>query len=96
MAIGVDIEGLESSAQRVDTIASNFSSEMQALGNLVNETAQYMQGGPQESFEAKYREFQKTMENFVGALNTYSAAMKSYAADQRATVQSGTRRFDSI
>lgn len=44
----------------------------------------------------KYAEFQKTLTNFIGALNTYSAAMKAYAADQRSVVESGTRRFDSI
>lgn len=96
MAIGVDIEGLESAAVRVDGIAGNFQAELSALGNLVQETGNYMQNGPQQSFEAKYAEFQKTMTNFIGALNTYSAAMKAYAEDQRATVQSGVQRFNSI
>ena len=96
MAIGVDIEGLESATVRVDGIAGNFQAELTALGSLVQETGNYMQNGPQASFEAKYAEFQKTLTNFIGALNTYSAAMKSYAADQRSTVQAGAQRFDSI
>ena len=94
--IGVNVEELESAAVRVDGLAGNFQAELTALGNLVQETGNYMQGGPQASFEAKYAEFQKTMTNFIGALNTYSAAMKAYAADQRATVQTGAQRFDSI
>lgn len=96
MGIGVDIEGLEGAAVRVDGIAGNFQAELTALGNLVTETGNYMQNGPQEAFEAKYAEFQKTMTNFIGALNTYSAAMKQYAADQRSTVQAGAQRFNSI
>ena len=96
MAIGVNIEALEGAAARVDGIAGNFQAELSALGSLVSETGNYMQGGPQASFEAKYAEFQKTLTNFIGALNTYSAAMKAYAADQRSVVESGTRRFDNI
>ena len=96
MAIGVDIEALEGAAARVDGIAGNFRADLDALGKLVQETANYMQGGPQASFEAKYAEFQQSLTNFIGALNTYSAAMKAYASDQRSTVQAGAQRFDSI
>ena len=96
MSIGVNIEALEGAAARVSNIAGNFQSDLAALGSLVSETGNYMQGGPQASFEAKYAEFQKTMTSFIGALNTYSAAMKAYAADQREVVASGSRRFDSI
>jgi len=96
MAIGVDIEGLESAAVRVDGIAGNFQAELAALGSLVTETGNYMQNGPQQAFEAKYAEFQKTMANFIGALESYSQAMKAYAADQRSTVQAGATRFDRI
>ena len=96
MAIGVDIEALECAAARVDGIAGNFRADLDALGKLVQETGNYMQGGPQASFEAKYAEFQQSLTNFIGALNTYSAAMKAYASDQRSTVQAGAQRFDSI
>lgn len=96
MAIGVDIEALEGAAARVDGIAGNFRADLDALGKLVQETGNYMQGGPQASFEAKYAEFQQSLTNFIGALNTYSAAMKAYASDQRSTVQAGAQRFDSI
>jgi|GEM_PF-5272012 len=96
MAIGVDIEALEGAAARVDGIAGNFRADLDALGKLVQETGNYMQGGPQASFEAKYAEFQQSLTNFIGALNTYSAAMKAYAADQRAVTQTGAQRFDNI
>ncbi len=96
MAIGVDIEGLEGAAVRVDSIAGNFRSDLDSLGKLVQETGNYMQNGPQQAFEAKYAQFQQTLNNFIEALNTYSAAMKAYAADQRSTVQTGARRFDNI
>ena len=96
MAIGVDIEALEGAAARVDGIAGNFRADLDALGKLVQETGNYMQGGPQAAFEAKYAEFQQSLTNFIGALNTYSAAMKAYASDQRSTVQAGAQRFDSI
>ncbi len=96
MAIGVDIEALEGAAARVDGIAGNFRADLDSLGKLVQETGNYMQGGPQASFEAKYAEFQQSLTNFIGALNTYSAAMKAYASDQRSTVQAGAQRFDSI
>lgn len=96
MAIGVDIEALEGAAARVDGIAGNFRADLDALGKLVQETGNYMQGGPQASFEAKYAEFQQSLTNFIGALNTYSAAMKAYASDQRSTVQAGAQRFNSI
>ena len=96
MAIGVDIEALEGAAARVDGIAGNFRADLDSLGRLVQETGNYMQGGPQASFEAKYAEFQQSLTNFIGALNTYSAAMKAYASDQRSTVQAGAQRFDSI
>lgn len=96
MAIGVDIEALEGAAARVDGIAGNFRADLDSLGKLVQETGNYMQGGPQASFEAKYAEFQQSLTNFIGALNTYSAAMKAYASDQRSTVQVGAQRFDSI
>lgn len=96
MAIGVDIEALEGAAARVDGIAGNFRADLDALGRLVQEAGNYMQGGPQASFEAKYAEFQQSLTNFIGALNTYSAAMKAYASDQRSTVQAGAQRFDSI
>ena len=96
MAIGVDIEALEGAAARVDGIAGNFRADLDSLGKLVQETGNYMQGGPQASFEAKYAEFQQSLTNFIGALNTYSAAMKAYASDQRSTIQAGAQRFDSI
>lgn len=96
MAIGVDIEALEGAAARVDGIAGNFRADLDALGKLVQETGNYMQGGPQASFEAKYAEFQQSLTNFIGALNTYSAAMKAYAADQRTVTQTGAQRFDNI
>lgn len=96
MAIGVDIEALEGAAARVDGIAGNFRADLDSLGKLVQETGNYMQGGPQASFEAKYAEFQQSLTNFIGALNTYSAAMKAYASDQRSTIQTGAQRFDSI
>ena len=54
MAIGVDIEGLEGAATRVDGIAGNFRSDLDSLGKLVQETGSYMQNGPQQAFEAKY------------------------------------------
>ena len=71
MAIGVDIEALEGAAERVDGIAGNFRADLDSLGKLVQETGNYMQGGPQASFEAKYAEFQQSLTNFIGALNTF-------------------------
>lgn len=94
--IGVDSEGLNSSAARVDGIASNLQSEMEALGRLVQETGNYMQGGPQATFEAKYAEFRVTMNNFVGALNAYSTGMRTYAAQSDSNVANATRNFESI
>ena len=96
MAIGVDIEALEGAASRVDGISGNFQAELTALSNLVVETGNYMQGGPQAAFEAKFEQFKGTLTNFIGALNTYSQAMKAYAEDQRNTVSMGSKRFDNI
>lgn len=94
--IGVDSEGLNGAAARVDGIASNFQSEMEALGRLVQETGNYMQGGPQATFEAKYEQFKGTMNNFIVALNAYSSTMRSYAAQSDSNVQNATRTFESI
>ena len=92
----VNIEALEGAAARVDVLAGNFEAELASLGSLVQETGNYMQGGPQAAFEAKYEQFKGTMNNFIGALNAYSQAMKAYAQDQRNVIAGGTQRFDSI
>ena len=93
----VNIEGLENAVARVDGIAGNFEAELAALGSLVRETADCnMQGGPQASFEAKYEQFKGTMTNFIGALNVYSQAMKTYAQKQRELQESASQAFDSI
>lgn len=96
MAIGVDIEALQGAAARVSGVADSFQADLDQLGSLVQETANYMQNGPQASFEQKYEEFRGTLTNFIGAVNAYSQAMKAYAADQQSAVQAGTQRFDSI
>lgn len=96
MAVQVDIEGLEGAAARVNGVANNLQADLDQLGSLVQETANYMQNGPQAAFEQKYAEFKGTLTNFIGAVNAYSQAMKAYAADQRAAVQTGVQRFDSI
>lgn len=96
MAIGVDIEALQGAATRVNGVANNLQADLDQLGSLVQETANYMQGGPQAAFEQKYAEFKGTLTNFIGAVNAYSQAMKAYAADQQAAVQTGAQRFDSI
>lgn len=96
MAIGVDIEALVQAAARVDGIAGNFQAELDKLGGIVAETGNYMQGGPQEAFEAKYGEFKTSLTNFIGALGVYSKAMKAYAEDTRQATTVGAQRFNSI
>ena len=97
MAVTVDYEGLENAAVRVDSIASEFSTDLSSLGSIVSETgSSYMIGGPQAEFENKYAQFKVTMEGFITALGNYSKAMRAYAEDQRSIAQAGARRFDSI
>ena len=96
MAIRLDMDALESASGRVSGIANNFSAELSALGSLVQSSKEYWDDPAQASFEAKYNEFKTSMTNFIESLNNYSTAMKTYADNQRLTLQSGSKMFDSI
>lgn len=94
--IGVDVSSLLGMSDRVQGSADHFRDELANLERLVEETKNYMQGGPQTAFEEKYIQFKGSMTNFIGALEVYSAAMKEYANNTNATVDLSTQRFNSI
>lgn len=96
MAILVDVEPLLQQAAKVDGLAGTFQTDLAQLGSIVTETGNYMQGEAQVSFENKYNEFRQFMTGFIGALETYSKAMKSYAEDTRQVTTAGAKKFDSI
>ena len=94
--IGVDVSALLGMSDRVQGSANHFRDELVNLEHLVEETKNYMQGGPQTAFEEKYMQFKGSMTNFIGALEVYSAAMKEYAQNTSETVNVSTNRFNSI
>ena len=96
MSIKLDLAALESASGRVSGIANNFSAELNALGSVVQSSKEYWNDPAQVAFEAKYNEFRASMTNFIESLNNYSTAMKTYAENQRSTLQSGSKMFDSI
>ena len=96
MSIQLDMESLDSAANQVSSISTNFSTELAALGVLVADTKSFWNDPAQVSFEAKYEQFKGSMMQFIEALNHYSAAMHNYAENQRGMVQSGAKMFESI
>lgn len=96
MAVKLDMDALEAASGQVSNISGNFNAELSALGALVQSSKEYWDDPAQASFEAKYNEFKVSMTNFIEALNNYSTAMKTYADQQRQTLSSGAKMFDSI
>lgn len=96
MAVRLDMDALESAAGQVSSISSNFTTELNSLGALVQSSKEYWDDPAQVSFEAKYNEFRISMTNFIEALNHYSTAMKTYADQQRSMVDTGAKMFNSI
>lgn len=95
--ISQDTSSLRSAASRVNGSAGNLESELYALQQIIQSTANAREGDAKISFENTFNTtYKKNLTEIIESLRRYAQAMTSYANETDETTSRGARRFDSI